>query len=188
MRLERARDGGLSWGRLPFFGGESARLRFGTPQEAALGERYTVQVLGSARVTTFVAEVTGQEAGEVTLRVLGEVRCMPPSLPPRTSIARLVGRVTVEGAEADGEVVDASERGMGLLLPISVEPGMRVVIEVASENGPVEVSGEARYCRALDAPAGRFRVGILIEPPSPWIATQWARLIEVDPSVDHRAA
>lgn len=188
VRLERAQDGEFFWGWLPFFGGDSARLRLATPMEVQDGEHFTIHVQGGARITTFLGEVSGQEEGEILLRVLGEVRCTTPALPPRVTVMSLVGLVHVLGEVSVGEIIDASERGAGLLLPRAVEPGVRVVIEVASEHGPVEVAGEARYCRPLDAPQGRYRVGIQIEPPSPWIASQWARLIEGDGRNDRRAA
>lgn len=188
VRLERVRDGWQSWGWLPYYGGESARLRLGEPQDVAIGERFTVQVQGSARVTSFMAEVVEQQAGEVTLRVLGEIRCHSPTLPPRTHVGGLTGRLRTDTVIADAVIVDASDRGAGLMLSVSVPAGERVVIEVENENGPVEVAGEVRYCRALDAPAGQFRIGVQLESLSPWVASQWKRLIERDLGGGRRAA
>ncbi|MGV3617671.1 MAG: PilZ domain-containing protein [Fimbriimonas sp.] len=180
VRLERARDGWLSWGWLPYLGSDTARLRFGAPYEVAVGERFTVQVQGGMRVTTFAAEVEGSEGGEVSLKVLGEVRCLSPAQPPRTTVRQIRGLIRVGDIEAYGEVIDASERGAGLLLPIAVVPGVRVTIEVPSEHGTVQVMGEAMYCRPLDTPADRYRVGVQLEPAPFPMSAQWASLIEED--------
>lgn len=189
VRLERIRDGWLTWGWLPYLGGESARLRPGSPQEpVALGERFTVQVQGSARVTTFMAEVVGQEAGEVVLRILGEMRCAPPAMPPRSQVHQLQGVLRADGVETSVFLIDASDRGAGLLLSTPVLPGVQVTLEVPGENGPVQITGEVRYCRPLDTPPGHFRIGLQFQNLSPWTAAQWARLIQADPSLARRAA
>ena len=180
VRLERAGDGQLSWGWLPFLGTGVARLRLPKSETANIGDRYTVQVQGSLRVTTFLGEVVSMEDGETHLRVLGQVRCTSPTETPRTTTQSLQGLIRFGEWETLGEVVDASERGAGLLMPMAVSPGVRVAIEVATEHGPLEVAGEARYCRPLDAPSGQFRVGVQFEPASHGVAAQWALLIGQD--------
>jgi hypothetical protein len=147
-----------------------------------------VHVQGSARVTSFMAEVVGHDGGEVALRVLGEMRCHAPTSPPRAHVEGLSGRVRTEAFSLDAVVVDASDRGVGLMVPLPIEPGLRAVIEVENEFGLIEVAGEVRYCRTLDAPVRRYRVGIQLEPLSPWVATRWARLIETDLGGGRRAA
>jgi hypothetical protein len=165
---------------MPYMDVECARVRLSESHAVEMGERFVVQVKGGSRVTSFVGDVIATEEGEVVLRVQGEVRCVSPMDPPRVALRRLTGRVTWGGGEAVGEVVDASERGAGLLLPRGIAEGAWVSIQVESDLGTVVVKGEVRYCRPLDVLPGQYRVGVQLAPSEEASASRWGRLIAED--------
>jgi c-di-GMP-binding flagellar brake protein YcgR len=70
----------------------------------------------------------------------------------------LIVRITDEDSkEWTGELLDISESGIGVLLPIGIEPGSLLNVELLK----VQLTGEVTYAN----PNGdMFRIGIAIEP------------------------
>jgi hypothetical protein len=177
VRLERISDGAVRWGWLPNLEGEEMRVLVDEPLDDLPGERFVLQILDGPLLSMAQVVLVEAQDREAHLKTLNDVRLASPMEAPRASVGTLRGVVRIGDQQAIGEVLDASSRGAGLMLPIHVPEGARVTIEVGTDFGRVQLSGEARYCRSCPENAGRFRVGIMLDESAQETAAQWAQVI-----------
>ncbi len=177
-RLQRFSDAKIFRGWIETLNQGTACVEFADKSSLAAGDQFHVEAHGPGKIATFTARVALVSDSSVILEIEGPVRFAEPTEDSRFRIDGLTAKIGVQDRRFDAEVLDVSAKGIGLSTSAPFGKGDPVAIELATRFGAIQGAGEVRYCRALEAGALRFRIGVLWVEMSRVDQGRWMRILD----------
>lgn len=150
------------------------------PLAAEQGQSFHVEVFGSGAIAVFEAHLEMVSGSNAAFHLTSPIRTLPSHEEMRVRAKDVVVRLfhaheAVESMgipdldllaseapttpRAEGQIVDLSMNGIGIVVDRPLERGVKVRFEIESLHCRAEGTGEVRYCKAQQE---GFRIGISI--------------------------
>lgn len=187
VRLQRVRDA-------KFFNGwvttsSSKELRITTPNANDL--RYGDVIVaelngreGAARISGVVSSSTS----EVVVVSIGTAATGSAPEEARIRVTGITGTLRFDAETFEVFVLDASEKGVGILTQESIPRGSKVSITIAQGQSEFTVAGEVRYSKPDPDQFCAVRVWIRLNEMQRLDRNRWMKLIETSMSPEVKSA
>lgn len=145
--------------------------------QIAPGESFEVVLTNSRESVRLFASFIGEMAGRATFKVTEKGAAEAPVEQMRRKEAEITARLVGGGVEAIVSVVDVATRGLGVLVPFAIMPGISMRVVVAGRSGSIPMEGRVVYCKPNEEGEG-FRAGFEISRIGENEQMMWDRLVE----------
>ena len=179
-RLQRLSDAKFFAGWVKEFNTGSIILGLSTAAELNPGDEFMFEVHGQNAVAIFPAHLSIVSGDEYLFAIPKPLRIVGPTEEARVYVQDVSGILKGETMEVDVIVIDVSKKGAGVLAPLPLSAGERVTLTLETAQGPVNCTGEVRYCRPDAKMWGQYRAGVLLDDMGRIERARWARLVGGD--------
>jgi hypothetical protein len=176
-RFQRLQDAKFFAGWVRDFNASAIIVNLSTESLLEPGEHFMFEVHGHDAVAIFPGVLSMVNADEYLFEIPQPLRLTSPNEEARVYVEDVSGILKGETMEVDVLVVDVSRRGAGVLAPLPLTAGEKVVLSLDTAQGPVECTGEVRYCRPDTKAWGQYRAGLLLDDMGRIEKARWARLV-----------
>jgi hypothetical protein len=180
-RLQRLTDAKLCAGWVRELTPTHLFLKPSTHAEVRPGDQFYVEIHGGGRNATFRAQYDRQMGEDLVFNIVTTIQFGSSSENVRQFVCGMKGRADFDGSIVPFTVVDVSEGGAGLIMPLQLPRGTMIDIEMDTTQGLVRCNAEVRYSRPEPTAPGHFRTGLAFNPMDRLERARWFRLL-------HRAA
>jgi hypothetical protein len=177
-RLQRLTDARIFAGWVKELTTTHLFLRPSVEAECAVGEPFFVEIHGGGRNATFRANFEVRLGDDLIFNIVSAIQFGSSSESVRQTVNGITGQAEVEGNLVLFSVVDVSEGGIGLLVPVPIPRGVLIDIELNTPQGLITCRGEVRYCRQDNSRKGFYRSGIAFQPLDRLEKARWQRVME----------
>jgi hypothetical protein len=176
-RLQRLTDAKLCAGWVKELTTTHLFLKPSTPADIRPSDQFYVEIHGGGRNATFRARYDLQMGDDLVFNIVSAIQFGSSSENVRQTVNGMTGRAIVGEDTVEFKVVDVSEGGAGLLVPIQLTKGDLIDMEIETPQGAVHCSAEIRYSRPDSAGRGHFRTGVAFYPMHRLERARWQRML-----------
>lgn len=176
-RFQRISDARFFAGWVRELNASSIILTIAEPGDMQPGDEFMFQLNGRDSGALFPATLAMSSGEDYLFNIPEPLRLTTPCEEARVYVQDVSGILHGDSRELDVIILDVSRKGAGVLTPLPVSAGERVVLTIDTPGGSVNCAGEVRYCRNDAKVKGHFRAGIMLDDMGRIERARWARLI-----------
>ncbi len=143
----------------------------------SLGERYRFEAAADRATVGFDAVLVSKDPRILRMQPDSKVHVNTPGQEPRYRVEGMTMVMQGLDGESEGEVVDISMSGAGLLSFDTVQRFAKVRVVIRYSANMIECTGHVRYCRPNPDLKGTYRIGLQLDFEDRLAKAMWSRIV-----------
>lgn len=177
-RLQRVSDLRFATGWLVRIDQNSAIVKINETSNWSAGDELFIQAHGAGECLSFGCRVLSVSGEVISLRINGQAKVSSSNEKTRHLAVGMQCHVKLGWFQADMEVIDVSDTGIGIKTPVQVQKGESADLTLQTHFGEVMAKGIAKYCRKLPGNTEAFRIGFEIRTVDRLSEAKWRMALD----------
>jgi len=143
----------------------------------SVGERYRFEAAADRAAIGFDAILVSKDLQILRMQPTSDVHVNTPGQEPRYRVEGMTVEIHGPDGESEGDVVDISLSGAGLLSFDSIQRFAKVRVVIRHSAHAIESIGHVRYCRPNPDLKGTYRIGLQLNFEDRLTKAMWSRIV-----------